>query len=201
MKRASMVMIGVLVMLIVGAGGLSSREPARGQGGQAIDALSRPSVTRATVDQFAWETGKWVGMDGANSTEQICDEPSHHEMTCMYREMDAENVSSVQFWTVREVPIAADSPGGGGPGLQTTLVERLRIFLPDMKEVPLADGVTLRLTGITATEFLFENSKEGGMVIRGKITRVGNDEFHEHNEFVDANGKASTSDTIMKRVK
>ncbi|HUK30147.1 MAG TPA: hypothetical protein VLV89_03475 [Candidatus Acidoferrum sp.] len=202
MNRALMVMIGVLSMLVVGAGGPATRGAVREQGGQAIDALSRPGVARATVDQFAWEAGKWVGMDGTNTAEQICDEPSHHEMTCMYREMDAENVTSVQIWTLREVPIPAGSPGStGGTGPQTTLVERLRIFLPDMKELPLEDGITLKMTSATATEFTFENAKEGGMVVKGKLTRVGDDEFKEHNEYVGTDGKASTSDTTMKRVK
>jgi hypothetical protein len=201
MKRTLMVAIAVLSIMVVGAGGVSTRGSVRGQGGQAIDALSKPMVARATVDQFAWEAGKWVGMDGANTAEQICDVPSHHEMTCMYREMDAENVTSVQIWTLREVPLAAGSPGSGGAGPQTTLVERLRLFLPDMTEIPIEDGVTLKLTSISATEFTFENAKEGGMVIRGKITRVGNDEFQEHNETVGKDGKANTSDTTMKRVK
>jgi hypothetical protein len=201
MKRALMVAIGIMSMMVVGAGGVSTGRAAREQGGQAIDALSRPAVARATVDQFAWQAGKWVGMDGANSTEQICDEATHHEMTCMYREMDAENVTSVQIWTVREVPLAAGSPGSGGAGPQTTLVERLRIFLPDLKEVPLEDGITLKLTSATATEFAFENAKEGGMVVRGKITRVGNDEFKEHNEYVGADGKLIVADTSMKRAK
>lgn len=201
MKTVFMVMVGIMSMAAVGAGGVSTRGTARVQGGQAIDALSRPAVARATVDQFAWEAGKWVGMDGANSAEQICDEPSHHEMTCMYREMDAENVTSVQMWTLREVPLAAGSPGSGGAGPQTTLVERLRLFKADMTEIALEDGITLKLTSATATEFAFENAKEGGMVVRGKITRVGNDEFQEHNEYVGADGKVSTSDTTMKRVK
>jgi hypothetical protein len=201
MKRALMVVIGVLSMVVVGAGGVSTRGTARVQGGQAIDALSRPAVARATVDQFAWEAGKWVGMDGANTAEQICDVATHHEMTCMYREMDAENVTSVQMWTLREVPLAAGSPGSGGAGPQTTLVERLRLFRPDMTEIPLEDGITLKLTSATATEFAFENAKEGGMVVRGKITRVGNDEFKEHNEYVGADGKTITNDTSMKRAK
>src|SRR5579862_7565262 len=77
--------IGVLVeiaLLFGGGVGVAIAHAARGKASQVATASA------ATVDDFAWMAGRWVGKAGNASIENVCSTPSKGQMMCMFRAAD-----------------------------------------------------------------------------------------------------------------
>jgi hypothetical protein len=167
------------------------------------------------VTDLAWLAGRWVGVAGAATTEEICTDATHHVMTCMFRSMDAENTTGLEFITLRDIPITA-----GGPAMQrgadatrnvtgnaamdralTIVEERVRFFSPDLAEKQGDDGITLVLGSHTTTEYIFVNAKESGVVKQVKIIRNGNDEFTSHIDLAGPDGKPGVIEAKWRRGK
>jgi hypothetical protein len=140
-----------------------------------------------TIGDVAFFSGRWTGTAGTEATEEICTEPARGEMSCMFRAMDAQKIDGLEFIIFRET--------SGG------IEERTRFFSGELGEKPGDDGVTLRLTSVTASQIVFDNVKQGGVVKRITVTRRGKDEFSTHIEIVDAAGKPGAIDSEWKRAK
>ncbi len=170
-----------------GAGTGSSR--AAQQGGQGMKAAP------GKLTDLAFLAGRWTGTAGTATTEEICMQPSHHVMTCMFRSMDAENTTGLEFITLRELPI--DTSGGASVG--TMIEERVRFYSPDLAEGQGDNGITLRLASVSGTEIVFNNAKTDGVVKQVKILRNGEDEFTSHIDLVGADGKPGVIEAKWKR--
>jgi hypothetical protein len=155
------------------------------------------SEAPGTVKDFAFLAGRWTGTAGTDATEEICTQPSHHVMTCMFRSMDAEKTTGLEFITLREVPIAAGAGASGG----TTIEERVRFYSPDLAEGQGDNGITLRLASLSATEIVLNNAKTNGVVKQVKMLRNGEDEFTSHIDLVGPDGKTGVIEANWKRAK
>ncbi|MFZ0821088.1 MAG: DUF6265 family protein [Candidatus Acidiferrales bacterium] len=199
MKRMAIVCGGLLLVAIAGAGSIARQSEQR-----VNDAPGK-------VTDFAFLAGRWTGVAGTATTEEICTEPSHHVMTCMFRSMDAENTTGLEFITLREVAIATGGPpmqqrtddaGNAAKGRAlTTVEERVRFYSPDLAEGQGDNGITLRLASISATEIVFNNAKENGVVKQVKIIRNGEDEFTSHIDLTGPDGKPGVIEATWKRGK
>jgi hypothetical protein len=164
------------------------------------------------IGDFSFLSGRWTGMAGAETTEQVCTVASHHLILCTFRRMDAENTTGVELVTLREIPIAI-----GGPPVRrgavddtgnavkdrvlTTVEERVRFFEADLAEKAGDDGITLRLASVSPTEIVFDNAKTDGVVKHVRIIRVGNDEFKSHIDLVGPDGKTGVIEATWKRAR
>jgi hypothetical protein len=199
MKRIAIFLGGLLMVVMVVVA------PIAPQSGQQVNGAP------GKVTDFAFLAGRWTGVAGTATTEEICTEPTHHVMTCMFRSMDAENTTGLEFITLREVAIAT-----GGPPMQqkaddagnaakdrvlTTVEERVRFYSPDLAESQEDNGITLRLASISATEIVFNNAKENGVVKQVKIIRNGEDEFTSHIDLTGPDGKPAAIEAKWKRSK
>ncbi len=196
--------------MVIGVGGipliaLVGAAPIAPQGGQGMNAAA------GKVTDFAFLAGRWTGIAGTSTTEEICTEPSHHVMTCMFRSMDTENTTGLEFITLREIPMATggpptqrgadDNPNSQRDRMRTTVEERVRFFSPDLAEKQGDDGITLMLASVSATEIVFNNAKENGVVKNVKIIRNGEDEFTSHIDLVGQDGKPGVIEARWKRGK
>jgi hypothetical protein len=203
MKRIVIGVVGMVVILVAGLAATNAPSAL-----QSDRLMSGASGKLADIAFFA---GRWTGTAGTATTEEICTEASHHEMTCMFRAMDAENVLSLEFILFREVPIAiggppmqggaTDNPNAPRGRVLTTVEERVRFFSPELGEKPGDEGITLRLASVSGTELVFENAKESGVVKRVRIFRNGNDEFTSHIDLVGADGKPGVIESKWMRAR
>ena len=175
MKR---VMMGVVLMAVMAAGTLVEVKPCGA-------ATSAPG--QATIADVEWLAGRWTGMAGRDSTDEICTAPARGVMTCMVRSMDGEKITGLEFITLRETASGVE--------------ERVRFFSPDLTEGQGDNGITLRLASVTGSQMVFDNAKESGVVKHETISRQGEDSFTVHIEVVDASGKSSFIDAQWKRAK
>jgi uncharacterized protein YndB with AHSA1/START domain len=135
-----------------------------------------PNSAHATIADFAWLGGRWIGTAGSDTVEEICTAPARGSMTCVFRSMDATKIDGLELTTLRET--------GGG------IEERVRFFEPDLKEQQGDDGITLRVTRVSDSEIIFDNAKVGGVVKHVMFARHGKDGFGTRIEVVDAAGKS-----------
>ncbi len=199
MKKITTAFGGLLLIMLAGAA------PITPQGGPGMNAWP------GKVTDFAFLAGRWTGIAGTATTEEICTEPSHHVMTCMFRSMDAENTTGLEFITLREIPMATggaptqkgadDNPNSQRDRALTTVEERVRFFSPDLAEEQGDNGITLRLASVSATEIVFNNAKENGVVKNVKIIRNGEDEFTSHIDLMGPDGKPGVIEANWKRGK
>ena len=190
-------------MVILLAGAAATKAPAAAQSDRVMSGAS------GKISDIAFFAGRWTGTAGTATTEEICSEPSHHQMSCMFRSMDAENVTGLEFILFKEVPIAiggppmqpgaTDNPNAARGRVLTTVEERVRFFSPELGEKAGDEGITLRLASVSPTEIVFENAKENGVVKRVRINRTGDDEFSAHIEIVGADGKPGVIESKWKR--
>jgi hypothetical protein len=219
MRRKAVVLGGLVMILVAGlVAGLVARyaqgKP-RGTAGEMalVDAQGGTGIGAASgrIADFAWLAGRWTGVAGTQTAEEICTEASHHVMGCMIRYMDAENVKELEFITLREMPIAI-----GGPPMQrraddsgnmardrvlTTVEERVRFFGTDLTEKAGDEGITLRLASVSAAEIVFDNAKVDGAVKHLRFIRNGSDELTSHLDLVGADGKPGVVEAKWKRAK
>jgi hypothetical protein len=176
MKR---VMMGVVLMSVMAAGVLL--------GVKTFGAATAASPAQITIADVAWLAGRWTGMAGRDSTDEFCTAPARGVMTCMFRSMDGEKITGLEFITLRETASGVE--------------ERVRFFSADLTEGQGDNGITLRLTGVTGSQMVFDNAKANGAVKQETISRQGEDSFTVHIEVVDAAGKSSFIDAQWKRAK
>jgi hypothetical protein len=176
MKR---VMMAVVLMAVMAAGALVEVK--------RCGAATSASPVQATIANVGWLAGRWTGMAGSDSTDEICTAPARGVMTCMFRSMDPEKITGLEFITLRETASGVE--------------ERVRFFSPDLTEGQGDNGITLRLASVTGSQIVFDNAKESGVVKNETISRHGEDSFTVHIEVVDASGKSSFIDAQWKRAK
>jgi hypothetical protein len=176
MKR---VMIGLVLMSVMVVGGLVGAKP--------FDLATAVTTGQATIADVAWLAGRWTGTAGSDSTDETCTAPARGVMTCMFRSMDGERITGLEFITLRET----------ASGIE----ERVRFFSPDLAEGQGDNGITLRLTSVAGSQIVFDNVKESGVVKHETISRQGEDSFTVHIEVVDASGKSGFIDAQWKRSK
>ncbi|HLW97718.1 MAG TPA: DUF6265 family protein [Candidatus Acidoferrales bacterium] len=170
------------------AGGDDGRRPPTPQGNGASARFSPFTIT-----EVAWLSGRWTGTAGSAVTDEMCTAPSHGEMSCMFRAVDAGKIEGLEFITLREIP----APAGGREGIE----ERVRFFGPDLSAKEGDNGITLRMASVSPTEIIFDNAKTDGFVKHMTISRQSEDEFSTHIEVVDATGKTGSIDAKWKREK
>jgi hypothetical protein len=173
MKR---VMMGVILMAVTSGGLMMEVRPC---------GAASPAPT--TIADVGWLAGRWTGMAGSESTEEICTAPARGVMTCMFRRMDGAKITGLEFITMRETA--------------TGVEERVRFFSADLTERQGDDGITMRLASVRGSQMVLENAKENGVVKQETISRQGEDSFSVHIEVVDASGKSSFIDAEWKRAK
>jgi hypothetical protein len=91
MKR---VMMGVILMAVTVAGALVKVK--------TCGAATAASPAPTTIADVAWLAGRWTGMAGSESTDEICTAPARGVMTCMFRRMDGEKITGLEFIKLRE---------------------------------------------------------------------------------------------------
>jgi hypothetical protein len=203
MKRATIGLGAIVAMLFAGTSGTTA--PAAPQNDRVWSGAS------GKLSDIAFFAGRWTGTAGPNTTEEVCTEASHHQITCSFRVLDAENVEGIELIVLREVPIASggppmqqgttDNPNASRGRVLTTIEERVRFYSPDLSEKPGDEGITLRLASISPTEIVFDNAKESGVVKHVRIIHNGNDEFTSHIDVVGADGKPSAIEAHWKRAR
>src|SRR5579864_4077131 len=176
MKR---VMTDVVLMVVMVVGALVKDKP--------FDPATAVTPVQATIADVAWLAGRWTGMAGSESTDETCTPPARGVMTCMFRSMDAERVTGLEFITLRETPSGIE--------------ERVRFFSSDLAEGQGENGITMRLASVSGSQIVFDNAKESGVVKHETISRQGEDSFKVHIEVVDASGKSGFIDAQWKRAK
>jgi Domain of unknown function (DUF6265) len=157
-------------------------------GSEALAAVPPPEVAKASIDDFAWLAGRWQG-DGDNiHLEEICSGPARRLMMCMVRFTDAEKTTGMELATLEEKV----------DGME----ERIRFFAPGLEERAGAKALLLRLTKLSQTESVFENTETSGpRPKRVTLTRNGPDDFHVHIEVEDQKGQTAFIDAHWKRSK
>jgi hypothetical protein len=182
-----------------GAGGEGRRPPSPPGNGASARSNS------FTITDVAWLSGRWTGTAGNAVTDEICNAPSHGEMSCTFRAVDAGKIEGLEFITLREISATADGPAPtGGPataGRHAGIEERVRFFGEDLSEKEGDNGITLRMASVSPTEIVFDNAKTDGFVKHMTIARQSEDEFSTHIEVVDAAGKTGFIDAKWKREK
>lgn len=180
-------MLGGLGVAILCGAGLSSgmAKPTTKQAQQDGAATARAMV--ATIADVSWLTGRWTGVVGTGTTEEICSAPADGAMMCMFRAMNDGKTQGMEFITLREA----------SPGIE----ERARFFSPDLTEDPGDNGVALKMVSLSPTQIVFDNARENGPVKHITITRSGEDAFATHIELVGSTGKSSFIDSEWKRAK
>lgn len=98
MKRATTGLGAMVVMFLAGAAAMKA--PVAAQNDRVMSGAS------GKISDVAFFSGRWTGTAGADTTEEVCTEASHHQITCSFRVMDAENVVAVELISLLEVPIA-----------------------------------------------------------------------------------------------
>lgn len=172
----------------VAGDGSEGRRPPSPQGNGA-SARSSPF----TITDVAWLSGRWTGTAGSAVTDEICNAPTHGEMSCTFRAVDAGKIEGLEFITLREISATA--------GRRAGIEERVRFFGPDLSEKEADNGITLWMANVSPTEIFFDNAKTDGFVKHMTITRQSEDEFTTHIEVVDAAGKTGFIDAKWKREK
>jgi len=156
-------------------------------------ATPAPEGNPGKLSDIAFLKGRWTGTAGSDTTEEICTEASHHVMTCLFRSMDAENITGLEFITLREIPIL--------DGKGTSIEERVRFYSPNLAEGAGDSGITLRLASASDGMIVFNNAKTDGVVKQVKIIKNGEDEFTSHIDLLGPDGKTGVIEAKWKRVK
>jgi hypothetical protein len=152
--------------------------------GQAQPATAQ--TAKPTVEDFAWVTGRWTGLAGANPTEQVCSAPSNGLILCMFHEIN-EKPQSIELATLRET---ADG-----------FEERVRNFTPELESWEGAAPITLKLQSYTPTESIFINVDTQSPVKHVFLEHPTPDEMSTRVEIVDKQGKVFYIGAKSKRVK
>jgi hypothetical protein len=139
------------------------------------------------MDDISWLTGRWTGIVGTGTTEEICSTPAYGAMMCMFRALNEGKTQGMEFITLREA----------APGIE----ERVRFFSPELTEGQPDTGVALHLVSLSPSQLVFDNARANGPVRHITINRAGDDAFATHIELVDASGKSSFIDVQWKRAK
>jgi hypothetical protein len=187
MRRRMMGLAGVVILMgVMMTGGVGGARPKIWrQADQDGAATARAMV--ATIADVSWLTGRWTGVVGTGTTEEICSAPAGGVIMCMFRAMNGQQVQGLEFITLRE----------NAPGIE----ERARFFGADLAEDKGDDGVALKMVSLSSAKIVFDNAKEGGPVKHITINRAGDDNFATHIELVDRMGKSSFIDSEWKRAK
>ncbi len=169
MKRLTGVLTLVLCAMIARTANANEKQPL-------------PTKT-PTVAALHFLGGHWIGSVDNAKIEQTCSIADPTVMVCMFQLSGEKGTDMLEFYTIRDTPSGVE--------------ERVRFFSTDLKADP-GDGLTMKLTSISPTTFVFENP-HGSSPKRSTLTRTGDDAFHSHIELVDAKGNASTIDADWKR--
>ncbi|MFZ0821080.1 MAG: DUF6265 family protein [Candidatus Acidiferrales bacterium] len=200
MRRMAVVLCGI-VLIVAAEAGSGAR-----QGGAGANTVS------GKIADFAWLTGWWTGTVGEATAEEICSEASHHVMSCMIRYMDAENVTQLEFVSLREMPLATGGPpmprrgvddtGNASRGrVLTTVEEKARLYPTDLREKAGDEGITLRLASVSGTEIVFDNARTDEAIKHLRYIRNGADEFTSHLDLVGADGKPAVMEAKWRRAR
>jgi hypothetical protein len=177
MKGRRVAAIGLVLLC-----GFSSVVLARAAKNKKVqDAAAAP----ATVEDFAWMAGRWTGMAGAASIENVCSAPARGQMMCMFRSSNDQKVLSLEFISLIQ------TPGG--------IEEHIRFLLPDLTDDD-PKSVTLKVESHTAGKTVFVNP-DGNMPKRTTLTRNGPDEMLSHIEMITPQGKSIFIDAKWDRAK
>src|ERR1700722_11896633 len=103
-------------------------------------AATAMSPAQTTIADVAWLAGRWTGTAGRDSTDEICTAPARGVMTCMFRSMNGEKITGLEFITLRET----------ASGIE----ERVRFFSADLTEGQGDNGITLRLASVTGSQLM-----------------------------------------------
>jgi hypothetical protein len=175
----------LLAAVVLGFGMTANGKPAPPQASEDGAATARAMV--ATIADVSWLAGRWTGVVGTGTTEEICSAPADGVMMCMFRAMNGGKTQGMEFITLREI----------SPGIE----ERARFFSSDLTEDPGDNGVALKMVSLSPMKIVFDNARENGPVKHITITRAGEDGFATHIELVGPAGKSSFIDSEWKRTK
>lgn len=161
MRRAAVCAVALGVLLAI-PGVLRSRE------GNAQEAPK--------IEQFAWLAGKWTGTADATSLEFVCSKLERKEMMCMFRAMDDQKVSQLEFISLQET----------ARGIEEHI---------EFKDGEFADQdprqITYHVESANGDSAVFATA-DGS--VRNTVTRHGDSEFLSHIEIADASGKKTVID-------
>ncbi len=144
-----------------------------------------PAAAQGKVADFAWMAGRWIGMAGTASVENVCSAPKSGEMMCMFRSANDKQVLSLEFISLM------DTPNG--------IEEHIRFLLPDLGDDD-PKSVTMLVESYTPQKTVFVNSN-GNVPKRTTLTRNGEDEMISHIEIVSPQGKSVFIDAKWDRAK
>ena len=154
--------------------------------GRAQEQTSAKAATKPTVADFAWVTGRWTGLAGANPTEQVCSAPSNGLILCIFHEVNVMP-QSIEMATLRETPDGFE--------------ERVRNFTPELESWEGAALITLKLQSYTPTESIFINANAESPVKRVVLLHNSPDEMSTRVEVVNKEGKIFYLGAKSQRVK
>jgi uncharacterized protein DUF6265 len=149
-----------------------------------VDKSPTQEFAKASLTDFEWLSGHWVGGVEEISIEEFCSKPDRGLMMCMFRSMDTQKTLALEIITLQNKPDGVE--------------ERIRFLSPDLAEGESAKTVVLKVTHMTPNESVFENP-EGSYPKRVTLTRNGPDEMTSRIELIDEGGKPALIEAHWKR--